>query len=157
MATSTLAPTEENLSRVVSISVATFPGQRPDLRLQCLGDRHTLKNVADAIFDCYLADIRGENLEDHLWRFEPRESICGMALNHELTLLSPDTMSLQYIFNGAPKVMNLPLGEGSKLKFLYDEGSPTVLYIHIDSIDPMPSGRTEADYPLKVKNLYLSA
>lgn len=35
----------------------------------------------------------------------------------------------------------------------YDEGSPTVLYVHLDSVRPMPLGGAETDYPIEVKDL----
>ena len=41
------------------------------LEIELQGHAHTLRHAAHALFDRYLGDVLGEDLDDHLWRFEP--------------------------------------------------------------------------------------
>ena len=42
----------------------------PVLELEVIGELHTLTDIGEKLFESYLGDILGEDLNDHIWRFE---------------------------------------------------------------------------------------
>jgi hypothetical protein len=56
------------------------------LSIELQGHAHTLRHAAQASFDRYLGDVLGEDLNDHLWRFEPVGSAWRRGPNTMTTL-----------------------------------------------------------------------
>lgn len=131
--------------------------RRPLLQLEVLGHTHNLETVAELLFEYYLRDVRGEELYEHLWRFEPgdrQRCSYGVGYDTRLPLLSPD-MCTRNVFSyppcATPTSPGTPamLGAGSELLFCYDEGSPTVLAVTFEEVSALPDGKSLTDYPAK--------
>jgi hypothetical protein len=67
------------------------PNGYPVLELEVIGETHTLTDVGEKLFDCYLGDILDECLDDHVWRFEVLTNGLGeMALDCTIPILSQE-------------------------------------------------------------------
>lgn len=69
---------ETNSANVVTLSFRQVAYKKrkwvatgtPVLELEVIGELHTLTDVGEKLFDCYLGDLLNECLYDHVWRFE---------------------------------------------------------------------------------------
>jgi len=125
----------------------------PVLQIEVLGDQHTLEDVGKLLFKNYLGEILDEELDEHLWRFEPCPGAGEtLALDPSVPILS-DAMHAANPFEmfrdrSGSKVLHR-ITENMDLLFRYDEGSPTHLMTTIESIAPMPEGKNVNQYPAK--------
>ena len=129
----------------------------PVLEVEVLGDRTTLEEVGELLFEHYMREELGEELYEHVWRFEA----CGahessVAYNSSLPILSLN-MSLvdQYaaymhgrnVDEDEEQEKKCRITEGTEMIFFYDEGSTSRLAVTIETISPMPTSRTIQSYP----------
>jgi len=138
------------------------PTRSPDsavLKITLLGNKHTLRDAAELLFQDYLEDQLNECLDDHVWGFTPHQSGGGMpdendeddnygrSIMPEQPLLST-RLGVYHMFMGDPEVRerHFRLTDGTELLFSYDMGSPTELRVAV-SLVPAPPGLNEADYP----------
>ncbi len=124
------------------------PKGYPVLELEVIGETHTLTDVGEKLFDCYLGDILDECLDDHVWRFEVLASDVGeMALDSTIPILSQDMTAheLDPMEVANPQYLTChPLAVGSEMIFCYDEGTTTRLAVKIESIERIQPTGTDA-------------
>jgi hypothetical protein len=102
------------------------------LKLDVLGDRHSLKDVAGWIFEYYARAVRREGLNAHLWRFE----LCkywthSLALASSVPLLSDKMMAREAFEMDFEEPRKCRIRDGSELVFVYDEGDTMYLRISV--------------------------
>jgi hypothetical protein len=162
--------------RVVSLSVFEMrhSGEKshpylksgsPVVQVDLLGEEHNFENVGALIFEHYLSEKLGENLYDHMWRFEPYaddQYLYASEMDVEKPLLSKSmTASKQNLDSNEgdddeeddeydeDEDNTYPLREGSEFIFFYDEGSPTRLIVTVDRIlNSIPTDHRPEDYPV---------
>lgn len=127
---------------------------KPLLEVQVLGT-HTFEDVGNILFSGLLQEIRGEELNEHVWYFSPNagyendyDDDVDDSQRHLMYLpdvpLLGDQMALtkqQMDFEGAKKT-KVQLTQGMELLFTYDLGTTILLLATIDSItdtSPTPS------------------
>jgi hypothetical protein len=108
------------------------------LELQLLGDRHSLTDAAELLFQSYLGNILNESLNDHIWRFTPIEDEC-LQLSSDIPLLSREMKADEPYEAFSGEVYKKRLQQGFEMLFYYDEGSTTRLHVTVTSVDPLSS------------------
>lgn len=126
---------------------------QPVLQVDFLGDVHTFEDVGEALFKNYLREILDEELYEHMWRFCPCDDDVqdSVKLSIAVPILSKDMQfapAFQIFVHDPVLPTEYRIKEGTDLIFRYDEGSPTVLAVTVESIKPMPADKKAEDYPL---------
>lgn len=127
--------------------------------MQFHGHRHTLLDVAEKLFDNYLRDAFDEDLDAHLWRFQPtlvapssddfdEDDAYGLALNTKIPILSPSKGARDQ-FKGRGRLHRYRLKTGSTFMLHYDEGRPTLCLVAVDRLESRTRGGEEdaASFP----------
>jgi len=91
-------------------------------------------------------------LHEHEWRFEPNEESPFMALDTSLPILSEEMQAVDLFTEGDVDDFGCTftpfrITEGSELRFKYGEDIPTYLMATVESITPLPQGRSVDQYP----------
>jgi len=136
----------------VVVKLLFLDGSRvPVLEMEVLGHTHTWTDIGGLLFTHYLGAIRGEGLNDHLWRFYPKGRVSS-ALDPSIPILSPrmgfvDPYDDPYgDSDGDSDAPNMPLHASQCLTFFYDEGRSTIVDLRVESITPLAQAQGEA-YP----------
>lgn len=124
---------------------------KPILEVEVL-NHFTLHSVAKVLFDYRLEEEFGEDLYDHVWRFEPfiGSDNYGVKYNENIPILSNDMgYKGSYPTNNNLEYDKSRIQEGTDLLFFYDEGDARRVAVSIDKISPIPVGKSINDYPCK--------
>jgi len=124
---------------------------KPILEVEVL-NHFTLHSVAKLLFDYRLEEEFGEDLYDHVWRFEPfiGSNNYGVKYNEDIPILSNDMGYKEcYPTNNTLEYDKSRIQEGTDLLFFYDEGDTRRVAVSIDKISPIPPGKSIHDYPCK--------
>ena len=128
------------------------PGVPAKLELEVLGHVDSFEHVAEALFSQYLEGVLGEELYDHVWRFEvdnleeAHDEV--VALDNDIPILSPVMKAREPYQLGMVDPIPCVLQEGLELIFFYNERSATRLIACIESIsDIVPIGLDMSRFP----------
>jgi hypothetical protein len=119
------------------------------LEVELVGNKNTLTDLAEFLFDFSLRETLGEELYFHHWGFETATLITGvLSLDLKVPILSPNMKAytktgLEMFSCGTTRYVS----SGDALTFHYDEFYPTIIDMKIKSIrDKKPTEFLE-DYP----------
>lgn len=126
----------------------------PVLQIEVLGDCHNFEHIGELLFRHYLQEVLNEELYMHMWRFEPCDrGDNSLALDPSLPILSDEMRTTNpfstFVEHKGGSKTSYKVKEGMDLLFKYDEGSPTYLMATIESINPLPEGKSVDAYPAK--------